>query len=708
MGLFGFFKKKAVLPWPLKENGEPETAVLLCHTEPRGLETEITVSMLRSYGIPAVTGLTGEGLIGELYTGAPSFGTDVFVPESMLEDATALLGDNGSDEDGFSDGAADGDTGSADNAAAVIESADVREYKKWLRSPYLSDEERRELAGISGNLFEIEERFFEPLMFGTAGLRGIMALGTNRMNVHTVRHATQAFAEIILEDAQWDTDKKMEVAVCRDCRTGGRLFAEETAAVLAGNGIYVRVFDDMRPTPELSFAIRHYGCAAGINITASHNTREYNGYKVYWSDGAQLPPREAERIAERMKRLDVFTSVKRIEYAEAAARGMITVMGSETDDAFLERVIQEARLGAADAAGDNSRGLKIVYTPFHGAGRVLVPEALSRLGFTDVTTVAEQMTPDGSFPTVLSPNPENPGSFKLAISIAREQNAELIIGTDPDCDRIAALTQRAGGYEHISGHKTGVLLLDYIAAGLRSSGFMPKNPVALKSIVTTDMARRVAESHGVRCIDTFTGFKFMAERKNELEATGEGNVIFAYEESYGYMIGNFVRDKDAVTAAALIAEMTARYSARGVTLPGALDALYEKLGFFYDEAAVSIVMPGADGSRKMRRLMRDLRRSPPDRLKGARVIARRDYLSGREYKYGVAGGGHVTEAPIELSGSDVLRFDTEDGAAVIIRPSGTEPKLKIYILARGKTMRECARMTERYAQWANELSSLRY
>ncbi|MDR2615974.1 MAG: phospho-sugar mutase, partial [Oscillospiraceae bacterium] len=668
MSFFGLSKKEPPLPWPRGEDGAPEPAALLTHTDARGLETEITVTMLRSYGIPAVTSLSGEGLIGELYTGAPSFGTDVFVPVSFLEDARALL------EAPALDDAAENESIPEDDSLTAAVSVRAREeYEKWMSSPALTEEERRELRAVADDFSELESRFSEPLPFGTAGLRGVMALGVNRMNIHVVRHVTQAFAETLLEDDSASAGRdKIEVAVCRDCRVNSRLFSEETAAVLAGNGIRVRVFDDMRPTPELSFAVRYYGCAGGVNITASHNTREYNGYKVYLSDGAQLPPATSERIAERMNRLDIFDSVKRVDYAEALSRGMITVMGRETDEAFLSSVIAE--VSKSDKA---ERRLSVVFTPFHGAGRLLVPEALSRLGFENVLSVEEQTAPDGNFPTVLSPNPETPESFALAVKKARVSDADIIIGTDPDCDRIAVLPRHGGEYVHLSGHKTGVLLLDYIAERRRGADDMPKNPVALKSIVTTDMARRAAEARGVRCIDTFTGFKFMAEMKNKLEAEGSGSVIFSYEESYGYMLGDYVRDKDAVTAAALISEMASSYLSRGMTLIDALDALYEKLGY-YDEGAVSLIMPGADGARDMRRLMSSLRLHPPARISGARVVARRDYLTGEELR-----DGKKTTPPDGLSGSDVLRFDTEDGAAVLIRPSGTEPKIKVYILAQG-------------------------
>lgn len=565
------------------------------------------------------------------------------------------------------------------------------EYEKWLASPALSESERDELLSIADNDEEIESRFFAPLSFGTAGLRGVMALGTNRMNIHVIRHATQAFAEVILRRKGQDC----EVAVCHDCRNNSRLFAEEVSSVMAANGIRVRLFEDMRPTPELSFAIRKYACAAGINITASHNTREYNGYKVYWSDGAQLPPAEAALVAERMAEIDIFASIKHTDFRRALADGKIVLMGEETDEAFLKAVLGEAT--DRDVVAAVADKFKVVYTPFHGTGRLLVPEALRRLGIKHLYTVEEQMIPDGNFPTVESPNPELPEGFKLAEKLAKEVDADIIIGTDPDADRIAVLVRDRDCYRHLSGHKTGVLLLDFIIASKNRSNTLPDNPVALKTIVTTDMARRAAEAAGISMFDTFTGFKFMAERKNELEAAGEGNVIFSYEESYGYMVGDYVRDKDAVTAAVLITEMAAWYYSRGYTLLDALRELSKKLGYHGEETA-SLVMPGIEGMRDMENLMSQLRTSPPAEIAGTSVISHRDYLPGLEY-------GEGRETALPLKGSNVLRFDLSDGTAVLIRPSGTEPKIKVYILARGKSEMVCLAKAAGYAEWAKSLTA---
>ena len=409
------------------------------------------------------------------------------------------------------------------------------QYQRWMESPALSQEEKAELTAIAGDEKEMESRFFSQLSFGTAGLRGTMGVGLYRINVHVVRHATQAFAQVILEEGPEAAAKG--VAVCYDCRNNSELFAREAACVMAANGIPVRLFDSLRPTPELSFAIREYGCIAGINITASHNPKEYNGYKVYWSDGAQLPPGPADKVAAKMQELDVFDCVKTMDYKKALDEGCITLMGTETDEKFLTNVMEQVNDQAAvDAVADT---FKMVYTPFHGTGYKLIPEALRRLGMKHVICVPQQMIIDGDFPTVVSPNPENPEGFALAVDIAKREGADFILGSDPDADRVGIMVRtKDDDFVVISGNQTGVLLLDYLIGAMRRSGKMPEKPVALKTIVTTEMARKVAESNGVTCYDTFTGFKFMAEKKNALEAAGEGKVIFSYEESYGYMLGD--------------------------------------------------------------------------------------------------------------------------------------------------------------------------
>ena len=567
-------------------------------------------------------------------------------------------------------------------------------YQHWLNSPALSEAEKAELTAIAGDDKEIESRFFAQLDFGTAGLRGTMGVGLYRMNVHVVRHATQAFAEVILAEGPEAAAK--EIAVCFDCRNNSDTFAREAACVMAANGIKVRLFDSLRPTPELSFAIREYGCIAGINITASHNPKEYNGYKVYWSDGAQLPPKHADEVAKKMRELDVFDCVKTMDYDQAVAQGLITLMGAETDEKFLANVMEQVNDKAAvEAVADT---FKMVYTPFHGTGYKLIPEALRRLGMKHVICVPEQMVIDGDFPTVASPNPENPEGFYLAVDIAKKEGADFILGSDPDADRVGIMVNTGNGeFKVLTGNQTGVLLLDYLIGAKNRTGKMPANPVALKTIVTTEMARKVAEVNGLKCYDTFTGFKFLAEKKDKLENSGEGNVIFSYEESYGYMLGSFVRDKDAVTASVALTEMAAWYAGQGKTLYDALLGLYEKYGY-YGERTMNLVMPGLDGLRKMADLMAGLRANPPKEVGGTEVNQWKDYKDGS-----VVDAHTGEKSTMELSGSNVLRYELADGTSVIVRPSGTEPKVKVYILAQGKDQADCADKVERYAAWAESL-----
>ena len=566
-------------------------------------------------------------------------------------------------------------------------------YEQWLNSPALSEAEKAELAAIAGDEKEIESRFFSQLEFGTAGLRGTMGVGLYRMNIHVIRHATQAFANVILNEGPEAVKKG--VAICFDCRNNSDVFAREAACIMAAAGIPVRLFESLRPTPELSFAIREYGCIAGINITASHNPKEYNGYKVYWSDGAQLPPSHADEVAKIMRESDVF-NVKAADYDKAVADGLITIMGEETDEKFLANVMEQVNDQAAvDAVADT---FKMVYTPFHGTGHKLIPEALKRLGMKHVICVPEQMVIDGNFPTVASPNPENPEGFYLAVDLAKKEGADFILGSDPDADRVGLMVRASDGeFKVLTGNQTGVLLLDYLIGAKQRTGKMPKNPVALKTIVTTEMARKVAEVNGLACFDTFTGFKFLAQKKDQLEASGEGNVIMSYEESYGYMLGSYVRDKDAVTAAVAMTEMAAYYAGQGMTLYDALMKLYEKYGD-YGERTLNLVMPGLDGLKKMAVLMANLRANPPKEIGGETVKTWKDYKDGS-----VVDAATGEKTAMELSGSNVLRYELADGTSVIVRPSGTEPKVKVYILAQGASQADCADKVARYSAWAEGL-----
>ena len=565
-------------------------------------------------------------------------------------------------------------------------------YEQWLSSPALDQTEKAELTAIAGDEKEIESRFFSQLEFGTAGLRGTMGVGLYRMNIHVIRHATQAFANVILNEGPEAVKKG--VAICFDCRNNSDVFAREAACIMAAAGVPVRLFESLRPTPELSFAIREYGCIAGINITASHNPKEYNGYKVYWSDGAQLPPNHADQVAKIMRESDVF-DVKVADYDKAVADGLITIMGEETDEKFLKNVMEQVNDQAVvDAVADT---FKMVYTPFHGTGHKLIPEALKRLGMKHVICVPEQMVIDGNFPTVASPNPENPEGFYLAVDLANKEGADFILGSDPDADRVGLMVRAGDEFKVLTGNQTGVLLLDYLIGAKQRTGKMPVNPVALKTIVTTEMARKVAEVNGLKCFDTFTGFKFLAQKKDQLEGGREGNVIMSYEESYGYMLGDYVRDKDAVTASLLLTEMAAYYADKGMTVLEALQELYNKHGW-YGEKTHNLVMPGLDGLADMAKLMKSLRETPPAEISGVKVVQFKDYSDGS-----VTDCATGAKSTMELTGSNVLRFELADGTSIIVRPSGTEPKIKVYILTKGADAAERDANIKKYGEWVDTL-----
>ncbi|MBR4691561.1 MAG: phospho-sugar mutase [Oscillospiraceae bacterium] len=561
------------------------------------------------------------------------------------------------------------------------------EYERWLASDALTPEERRELEAIRGDDQEIRERFYAPLSFGTAGLRGVMGAGIRRMNARVVRQATRALGSLIL--AEGGEAAAAGAVVCCDCRNHSREYAVDAARVLAAMGVHVRLFEALRPTPELSFAIRLHGAAAGINITASHNPKEYNGYKVYWSDGAQLPPERAETVARAMAELDILDPVPMAPEDDPG----IEIIGRETDEAFLRAALSQSVCPEAAAKA----ALRIVYTPFNGAGAKLVPEALRRMGVRELLCVEEQMAPDGDFPTCKNPNPEFEAGFERALILAREKDADLIIGTDPDADRLGLMVKTGPGeYRLLTGNEVGVLFLDYLLTAKAERGTLPERPVALKSIVSSEMARAVAERHGAEMEDTFTGFKFLAERMKLHEKDGK-HVIFAFEEAIGYAFGDAVRDKDAVTAALMAAEMASYHALRGKTLPERLEELYALLGH-REEETVSLVMPGVDGLERMGKLMERLRRTPPASLAGERVRRVRDYLGGE------ARDGEGNREALPMRGADMLYFDLADGSAFIVRPSGTEPKVKCYLQVRGASRGECEKKRAALAAYARSLA----
>ena len=569
----------------------------------------------------------------------------------------------------------------------------MSEYKRWLDCSALSADEHAELAAVADNQEEIESRFFAPLSFGTAGLRGVLGVGLNRMNRFTVGQAAQGLANLIVSNGQAAMDRG--VAIAYDSRHFSAEFAKQSACIMAANGIQSLLFDELRPTPELSFAVRHYGCIAGINITASHNPKEYNGYKVYDHTGGQIVSEFARRVSEAIASVDPFDGVRRSSLEKGLQSGSIEYLTQEFIDGYIGAVL---RLQLEPGIFWKS-GLKIAYSPLNGAGHKSVIAALSRAGLEEIYVVADQSRPNGDFPTCPSPNPENPDTMKMTLDLGRYIQADIAFATDPDSDRVGIMVRsRDGSFIPVTGNQTGVLMLDYLIGAMRRAGKLPEHPYFLKTIVTTEMARKVAEANGVTCCDTFTGFKFMAEKKNQLESQGLGHVIMSYEESYGYMLGDYVRDKDAVTASLILTEMAAWYAVQGMTLFDALEALYRKYGF-YGEKTHNLVMPGLDGLEKMAALMKSLRADPPTHIAGVEVLRRKDYTDGS-----VIDCRTGEKTAMELSGSNVLRYELADGTTILVRPSGTEPKIKVYILTIGKDETERDENLAKYSQWVATLT----
>ena len=540
-------------------------------------------------------------------------------------------------------------------------------YQKWLNSDILTEKEIEELKELDEK--EIKERFSCYLSFGTAGLRGKMKTGMNAMNVHTVALATQGLSNLIISEKQCDKG----VAIAYDSRNNSELFAKTAASVLAANKIKVYIFESLRPTPELSFALRRLSCAAGINITASHNPKEYNGYKAYGEDGAQLAPEAAAIVASEMAKTDIFDDIKRTDFDEAVKSGIITVIGEETDNDYIKNVIAESVY--PEVIKTVADELKIVYSPLHGAGYKLVPKVLSIMGFKHIYTVKEQEQPNGDFPTVKKPNPEYREAFELGIKLANEVGSDLIVATDPDADRVGAFARAKNGeFVGITGNQMGALLLDYILTAYEETGTMPKEPYAVKSIVSTELATKVCKAHGIELFNVLTGFKFIGEVIKNHEKSGRGSFVLGFEESYGYLKGTYARDKDAVVASLLICEMTAFYKAKNMTLMDALDQLYAKLGFSY-EVNDEIYAMGLDGAEKIRNIMNALRTNAPSEIGGVAVSELGDYLEGNFTNMKTR-----EKRSTNLPKSNVVYFRLENGDVIVARPSGTEPKIKFYYL----------------------------
>lgn len=570
------------------------------------------------------------------------------------------------------------------------------EYEKWLKSPIIDENTKRELEAIKNDKAEIEARFGSRLEFGTAGLRGILGAGLSRMNIYTVRQATQGLANLIVSEGKDAAARGVVIAY--DCRHMSYEFALESAMVLAASGIRSFVFDELRPTPELSFAVRQLHCIAGINITASHNPKEYNGYKVYWEDGAQLSPENADKVFKEIQASDIFGGVRIMSLTDAEQKGLISYIGRDFDEKYLSNVLTQSVGG--DDVKRAGRDFKIVYTPFHGAGYRLVPEVLHRIGLDNIICVPEQMIRDGDFPTVKSPNPEDKEGFALAIKLAEKENVDLIIGTDPDSDRVGIIVRSSSGeYVNLTGNQVGVLLTDYIIAARREKGTLPKNAAVVTSIVSTRMTGEICRRNHVDIFEVLTGFKFFGEKIKEFEETGSNTYIFGFEESYGYLAGTYARDKDAVVASMLIAEMAVWYKEKGMTLYDAIIKLYEKYGY-YAERTISIKMTGSDAQDRMKNIMAHLRAEAPKEINGTEVSAVRDYLSSERT---VLATGKKTQ--LELAASNVLYYELSDGNFIVVRPSGTEPKIKLYFLMSGKNSEEVNSLLDSYESSMRKLLS---
>lgn len=540
-------------------------------------------------------------------------------------------------------------------------------YEEWKSFPDLDENLRQQLIQIENDENEIEDRFHKSLEFGTAGLRGILGAGTNRMNIYTVRQATQGLSEYIKKTG----DTKKGVVIAYDSRNFSPEFALESAKVLCANGIKTYLFESLRPTPELSFAVRHLGCVSGIVITASHNPAKYNGYKVYGEDGAQMAPDAADAVTEEIRNIDMLRSVKLMDEKEAVEKNLLIYIGEEVDKCYLDCVFD--RRVNPDAIKDVSDSFSVVYTPFHGSGNMLVQRILNMCGLKNLLVVKEQEQPDGNFPTVKSPNPEDKEGFTIAIELAKKNNTDLIVGTDPDSDRVGIVVRNSDGeYVTFTGNQVGALLTDYILAQHKEKGTMPENPVVIKSVVTTEMVRAIADFYGVEMMEVLTGFKFIGEKIKEFEENNSHSYVFGFEESYGYLSGTYARDKDAVVATMLIVEMAAWYKKQNMTLFDALEALYKKYGY-YAEGVVNIVEEGLEGPARIAAMINNIRTGAPKEIAKLSVDAVRDYV------YGTIKYADGSEKEINQPKNNMLYLEMDGGNAwIAIRPSGTEPKLKLY------------------------------
>jgi len=549
-------------------------------------------------------------------------------------------------------------------------------YEQWIANPYFDEATKEELKSIAEDENEIKERFYMDLEFGTAGLRGIIGAGTNRMNIYVVRRATQGLANYIAK-----VDKKSQgVAIAYDSRHMSPEFAQEAALCLAANGIKAYIFETLRPTPELSFAVRHLGCVAGINVTASHNPPEYNGYKVYWEDGAQITPPHDSGIMGEVKAISDWNTVKTMDKAEAEKAGLFEVIGKEVDDAYMAELKKQViHMDAIQAEGKN---LKIVYTPLHGTGNIPARRILKELGFENVYVVKEQELPDGDFPTVSYPNPEAAEAFELGLKLAKEVDADLVLATDPDADRLGVrVKDKNGEYHDLTGNMSGCLLANYeISQRKAVNGSLPEDGALIKTIVTTNLADAIAKGYGVKLIEVLTGFKFIGQQILGFEKSGKGSYLFGFEESYGCLIVTYARDKDAIVATMALCEAAAYYKTQGKTLWDAMIEMYEQFGYYKDDIK-AVTMKGIEGLQKIQDIMNSLRQNPPAEFAGHKVVAVRDYKADTIKNLET---GEVT--PTGLPNSNVLYYELTNDAWVCVRPSGTEPKVKFYYGVKGTSL----------------------
>lgn len=549
-------------------------------------------------------------------------------------------------------------------------------YEEWLANPYFDEDTKKELRAIQGDENEIKERFYMDLEFGTAGLRGVIGAGINRMNIYTVRRATQGLADYILEQGGADRG----VAIAYDSRRMSPEFADEAARCLAANGIKAYIFESLRPTPELSYAVRRLGCIAGINITASHNPPEYNGYKVYWEDGAQITPPHDKGIMDEVKAVTDYNTVKTMDREEAKTAGLYEVIGEEVDDGYIaelkKQVIHQDSINAV------GRDLKIVYSPLHGTGNIPARRILKELGFTNVYVVKEQELPDGEFPTVSYPNPEAKEAFELGLKLAKEVDADLILATDPDADRLGVYVKdtASGEYKVLTGNMSGCLLADYEIGQRKALYGLPDDGFLIKTIVTSNLADAIAKGYDIGLIEVLTGFKYIGQQILKFETTGKGTYLFGFEESYGCLIGTHARDKDAIVATMALCEAAAYYRTQGKTLWDAMLDMYERYGYYKDDIQ-SITLKGIEGLQKIQQIMDTLRKNPPAEIGGYTVLKARDYQADTIKDTAT---GEVTKTGLPFS--NVLYYDLSDDAWVCVRPSGTEPKVKFYYGIKGNSL----------------------